>query len=322
VGDTDLFVQSANGRPVMDAARRRTARRPWAASVQGYLFLVPALVVLAAFVLGPGLWVFGLSLFKWDLIGAAARFLGGANYTLLARDPVFWQSLGQTVYFVAVSVPAGMAISLGLALLLNARFPLRGFFRGAVFVPFITPAVATIVIWQWIFNGDYGLLNALLGLMHLPRVAWLTDPRWIMPAVIVYTLWSTAGFNMVIFLAGLSNIAPELQDAARVDGAGRWRVFRHVTWPLLTPTTYFVLLISVINSFKVFNAIYVLTGSPNGVTGGPNRAAMTSGVYLYKQAFEFFRAGYASAISVVLFVIVLALTLLQMAAARQRVFYR
>ena len=306
----------------MDAARRRTARRPWAASVQGYLFLVPALVVLAAFVLGPGLWVFGLSLFKWDLIGAAARFLGGANYTLLARDPVFWQSLGQTVYFVAVSVPAGMAISLGLALLLNARFPLRGFFRGAVFVPFITPAVATIVIWQWIFNGDYGLLNALLGLMHLPRVAWLTDPRWIMPAVIVYTLWSTAGFNMVIFLAGLSNIAPELQDAARVDGAGRWRVFRHVTWPLLTPTTYFVLLISVINSFKVFNAIYVLTGSPNGVTGGPNRAAMTIGVYLYKQAFEFFRAGYASAISVVLFVIVLALTLLQMAAARQRVFYR
>lgn len=302
--------------------RTSTASRAWTTTLQGYLFLIPALALLAVFVLGPGIWVFGLSLFKWDLISSAATFLGGANYTLLARDPVFWQSLGQTVYFVVVSVPVGIAISLGLALLLNARFPLRGFFRGAVFVPFVTPAVATIVIWQWIFNTDYGLLNALLGAFHLPRVAWLTDARWIMPAVIIYTLWSTVGFNMVIFLAGLANIPPDLKEAARVDGAGRWNVFRHVTWPLLTPTTYFVLLISVINSFKVFNAIYVLTGSPGGVTGGPDRAAMTIGVYLYKQAFEFFRAGYASAISVVLFVIILVLTLAQMAASRRRVFYR
>jgi multiple sugar transport system permease protein len=306
----------------LTVSRRRAVPRRWSASLQGYLFLVPALALLAAFVLGPGIWVFGLSLFRWDLISSAAGFLAGGNYRLLARDPLFWQSLGQTVYFVAVSVPAGMAISLGLASLLNARFPLRGFFRGAIFVPFVTPAVATIVIWQWIFNADYGLLNALLGALHLPRVGWLTDPRWIMPAVIVYTLWSTVGFNMVIFLAGLANIPPDLREAAQVDGAGRWSVFRHVTWPLLTPTTYFVLLISVINSFKVFNAIYVLTGSPNGVTGGPNRAAMTIGVYLYKQAFEFFRAGYASAISVVLFVIILAFTLLQMAATRRRVFYR
>jgi multiple sugar transport system permease protein len=307
---------------ILSCSPVKLERRRSAPSLQACLFLLPALVLLLAFVLGPGLWVFGLSLFNWDLISSDAAFLGLGNYAHMLRDPVWWQSLTQTLSFVAVSVPAGMAISLGLALLLNARFPLRGFFRAAVFVPFVTPAVATIVIWQWIFNADYGLLNAALGLVHLPRIHWLTDSHWIMPSVIIYTLWSTAGFNTVIFLAGLANIPPDLQEAARVDGAGRWQVFRNVTWPLLAPTTYFVLLISSISSFKVFNAVYVLTAGPGGVSGGPDRAALTIGVYLYKQAFEFFRAGYASAVSVVLFVIVLALTVIQTRVAGARVFYR
>ncbi|HKC19371.1 MAG TPA: sugar ABC transporter permease, partial [Candidatus Dormibacteraeota bacterium] len=213
-------------------------------------------------------------------------------------------------------------IALGLALLLNTRLAGRSIFRAAVFAPYVTPAVATIVIWEWIFNHDYGLLNSVLVVFHLPKIAWLTDSNAIMPSVIVYSLWATVGFNVVIFLAGLANIPPDLQEAARVDGAGPWQVFRRITWPMLSPTTYFVLLISSIASFKVFNVVYVLTESDAGVTGGPDRAALTIGVYLYKQAFEFFRAGYASAISVVLFAIILVVTLIQMRVASRRVFYR
>lgn len=287
-----------------------------------YAFVAPALLLLLLFVLAPAVWVIGLSFLKWDLIGANPEFVGLGNYTRMLGDPIWWKALWQTCYFVAVSVPAGIALALGLALLLSTRVPLRGFFRAAIFSPFVTPAVATIVIWEWLLNHDYGFFNAVLAYLHLPKVGWLIDPNWAMPSVIIYSLWSTLGFNTVIFMAGLANIPPDLQEAARVDGAGAWSVFRHVTWPLLTPTTYFVLLISSIASFKVFNVVYVFFTGAAGTTGGPDRAAMTIGVYLYKQAFEFFRAGYASAISVALFAIILALTLIQMRIASSRVFYR
>lgn len=291
-------------------------------AAEAYFFLLPALVILLVFVVLPAIWVLVLSLYRWDLISSEATPIGLANYQRMAHDPLWWKSLWQTCYFVAVTVPVGTALALGLALLLNSRLRGRSIFRAAVFAPYVTPAVATIVIWEWIFNHDYGLLNGVLAIFHLPKVAWLTDSSAIMPSVIIYSLWATVGFNMVIFLAGLANIPPDLEEAARVDGAGNWNVFRHVTWPLLSPTTYFVLLISSIGSFKVFNVVYVLTEDNAGVTGGPDRAAMTIGVYLYKQAFEFFRAGYASAISVVLFAIILAVTLIQMQVASKRVFYR
>lgn len=313
---------STSLREITGAASTVAVRRGRWEALQGYSFLTPALVILAAFVLIPAFWVLWLSFYRWDLISSTAELLGLGNYRRLIGDPLWWQSLAQTCYFVVVTVPVGMALAMALALLLHARLPGRGLLRAAIFVPFVTPAVATLVIWQLIFNHDYGLLNAALTALHLPRVGWLISPTWIMPAVIIYTLWATTGFNVVIFLAGLANVPPDLQEAARVDGARGWQVFRHVTWPLLTPTTYFVLLISSIGSFKVFNAVYVLTTGSAGVTGGPDRAAMTIGVYLYKQAFEFFRAGYASAISVVLFAIILALTLVQTRVGGQRVFYR
>ncbi|MGH7911950.1 MAG: carbohydrate ABC transporter permease, partial [Candidatus Dormibacteraceae bacterium] len=246
----------------MTVPRRRGARgRQLRTSLQGYLFVAPAFVLLIVFVAGPAIWVIGLSTFNWDLIGSGV-FAGLHNYVQLVQDPTWWQSFVQTLYFVVVSVPLGMALGLLLALLLNRPILGRSVFRGAVFAPYVTPAVATLVIWQWIFNRSYGLLNALLATFHIPPVGWLIDPRAIMPAVIIYTLWSTVGFSMVIFLSGLANVPDELREAAQVDGAGRWHVFRHVTWPLLGPTTYFVLIISTINSFKVFNAIYILAGSP------------------------------------------------------------
>jgi multiple sugar transport system permease protein len=176
---------------------------------------------------------------------------------------------------------------------------------------------------MWIFNADYGLLNAILGGFHLPKPGWLITPEWIMPAIIIYSTWHYTGVSFILFLAGLSNIPPDLGEAAQVDGATAWRSFWSITWPLLTPTTYFVLIVSVIGSFKVFNVVYLFTVSGSaGATGGPDKAASTIGFYLWQQAFQFYHAGYAGAISVVFFVFLVALTLLQMRALSGRVFYR
>src|SRR5581483_2901675 len=180
------------------AAPRRGVDREGA---QAYLFLSPGLLILVVFVVVPAVWVLVLSFYRWDLIGAEPAFIGLGNYRRMAIDPLWWKSLLQTCYFVAVSVPVGILLSLGLALLLNARLPGRSILRGAIFSPFVTPAVATIVIWEWIFNHDYGLLNGVLAVFHLPKIAWLTSPSWIMPSVILYSLWASVGFNMVIFLS-------------------------------------------------------------------------------------------------------------------------
>jgi multiple sugar transport system permease protein len=287
-------------------------------SVAGYAFLAPAFAILLLFLLVPAVWVFGLSLFRWDLIAENPTFVGLGNFErLLLRDDLWWQSVRQTVYYTAVSVPASMALGLLLALLLRARMPGRHLLRGAVFAPYVTPFVATIVIWQWIFNSDYGVLNAMLGALHLPRPGWIHSQEWIMPAIIVYGVWQHTGLNLVVYLAGLAGIPAETEEAARVDGAGTWNVFRWITWPLLSPTTYFLLFVNLIGSFKVFVPVYVFTTN----TGGPNRAAETIGFYLYQQAFAFFHAGYAGAISVAFFVLILALTAVQLRFFSRRVFY-
>lgn len=281
-------------------------------------FLAPALVILGVFLLVPAVWVLGLSLFRWDLIGNNPGFIGLGNYARMARDSLWWQTLAQTLYYVAVTVPVGTALGLLFAVLLNARLRGRGLLRAMLFSPYITPVVATVIVWAWIYNDQYGVLNSVLTAARLHDVGWLTDSAAVMPAIILYSVWQQTGYVTVIFLAGLSNIPAEMDEAARADGARPWQVFRHVTWPLLTPTTYFVLLISLINSFKVFTPVFVFFGG----FAGPNNAAGTIGWYLYRQAFAFFRAGYASAISVALFAIILLVTLIQMRVSRNRVFYR
>jgi ABC-type sugar transport system permease subunit len=300
------------------AVTRPEGRRFGRSSLAGCAFIAPAFAVLLAFLLVPAVWVFGLSLFRWDLIANNPTFVGLANFErLLLRDDLWWQSVRQTLYYTVVSVPLGMALGLLLAVLLDARLPGRHLLRGAVFAPYVTPFVATIVIWIWIFNPDYGVLNALLGAVHLPRPGWTHSADWIMPAIIMYGVWQHTGLNLVIYLAGLANIPAELQEAARVDGAGPWRVFRRITWPLLSPTTYFLLFVNLIGSFKVVVPVYVFTGN----TGGPDHAAETIGFYLYQQAFAFFHAGYAGAISVAFFLLVLAVAAVQMRFSSRRVFY-
>jgi multiple sugar transport system permease protein len=300
------------------AAAGRAGRLLGRDTLGGYAFIAPAFVILLAFLLIPAIWVFGLSLFRWDLIANNPTFVGLANFErLLLRDDLWWQSVRQTVYYTAVAVPAGMALGLALAVLLDAKLPGRHLLRGAVFAPYVTPFVATIVIWIWIFNPDYGPLNALLGALHLPRPGWTRSSDWVMPAIIIYGVWQHTGLNLVIYLAGLANIPTDLQEAARVDGAGPWRVFWRITWPLLTPTTYFLLFINLIGSFKVVVPVYVFTDN----TGGPDNAAATIGFYLYQQAFAFFHAGYAGAISVAFFALILLVTGIQMRFFSRRVFY-
>jgi ABC-type sugar transport system permease subunit len=293
---------------------RGLGREGW----EGYLFLAPALAIFLLFLVIPTVWVFGLSLFKWDFIGDP-QFVGLRNFQrLLLEDDLFHRSVYQTLYFVAGTVPTGMALSLFIAVLLNAKLPARGFFRAVLYSPYVLPVIATTVLWQWIYNADYGVMNGLLQAVHLPKLGWVRDSQWIMPAIIIYSIWHFTGYNTVIFLAGLANIPPELEEAARVDGANRWQSFWNVTWPLLSPTTYFVLFIAMIGSFKVFVQIYQFTVG----TGGPDRAAETIGFYLYQEAFQHFRAGYASAISVIFFLIIILVTVSQMRFASRRVFYR
>ncbi len=249
---------------------------------------------------------------------ALTSFVGLDNYRYLL-DPTqqsgFLHALATTVYYVVGMVPASVALSLLCALLLYPRVHGWAIFRLLFFLPYVTPAFSTSIIWLWIFNPQVGLLNYVLKLMHLPVVGWVDDPNWAMPSVILYSLWQSAGFNTVIFLAGLTTIPKELQEAARVDGAGTWSVARYIMAPLLTPTIFFVLIVAVIEALKVFTPIYALTG------GGPAGATTTAAFFLYQDAFSYFHLDLATAVAVILFVVIMACTLLQGWMARRWVFY-
>jgi ABC-type sugar transport system permease subunit len=295
--------------------RRIWSRETW----EAYLFLAPGVLVLLVFLVGPAIWVFWLSLQKWNLIEAEPTFVGLANYErLILRDEVFHKAVYNTVFYVVLSVPIGLALGLFFAVLLSARIRGRGFMRGILFSPHIMPFVATITVWVWMFNPEYGILNTILGVLHIHKLKWLTDPATFMPSFIVYSLWSHIGYNTVIFLAGLANLPPDVDEAARVDGANSWQVFWRVKWPMLSPTTYLVLLINLIGAFKVAQQVLVITGG----TLGPNYAGVTIGLDLYYEAFVRFHAGYAGAISVILFVIILAVSAVQVGILSKRVFYQ
>jgi len=293
-----------------------TARLREAGLAYGYL--VPAFAILVLFTIGPFAYVFFASLTHAP--GAATQtFVGLSNYRYLldpGQQSGFLGALGHTLYFTAGVVPASIALSLFCALLLRGKMRGASIFRLLFFIPFVTPALPTSIIWLWIFNPQYGFLNYLLGLLHLPALGWVNDPALAMPSVIIYSLWQSAGFNTVIFLAGLTTIAQDVEEAARVDGASGWAVTRYVTLPLLTPTIFFVFIVSVIESLKVFTQIFALTG------GGPAGATTTVGFFLYQDAFQYFHEDTASAVAVILFGITLVFLLLQLWGSRRWVFYR
>ena len=282
----------------------RTWRRRY--DLNGYLFLAPDLIGTLVFAVGPVLAALALGLFAWDVL-TPPRFAGLDNYRqLLFDDPVFRQVLLNTTYYVLGTVPLRTVLALLLAIALNQQIRGMSLFRAAFFLPTITSAVAAATVWRWIYEPNFGLLNSVLytiGIDHPP--AWISSATWAMPALILLGVWQGLGFQMVIFLAGLQAIPAHLYEAAAIDGATWWDRFRYITVPLISPTTFFVLVISVIGSYQVFDQAFILT------EGGPGYATTTLVYYIYNYAFQFFKMGYAAAIAWVLFAIVFVLTVIQ-----------
>ena len=303
------------------SARPATARRGGFSplrrqeTIAGYLFLLPNILGFLVFSSIPVVATFSISLLDWDLI-RAPRFVGIDNYVkLLTDDAVFRKVLFNTAYYVIGTVPAGIVLSLLLALAMNANVRGIALFRVIFFIPVISASVAVAVMWRWLYNTDYGLINTMLISIGLKGVPWLASTAWAMPAVILMAIWKSLGYNMVIFLAGLQSIPAHLHEAAAIDGANGVQRFRHITLPLLAPTTFFVLVISVISSFQVFDLAFVLT------KGGPGDATNTMVMYIYNQAFQFFHMGYAAAIAWMLFAIIFVITLVQHQLQKRWVHY-
>ena len=264
------------------------------------LFLLPALLGTLIFIIIPVLCSFGLSFAKWDLLNPIT-FVGLENYKNLFNDKVFYQTLVNTIVFAISTSTFGVIIPLILASVLNSKIRGSEFFKTAYFLPFITPMIVIGIVWGWIFDPNIGLLNKLL---HL-HINWLYDVKFAMPALIAVSVWKLIGYNMIIFLSTLSSISQSLFEAAKIDGANSLQTFRHVTVPMLSPTIFFVVIITTISSFQVFDLIYLMT------QGGPFNSTNVLVYSIYQNAFEYFNVGEASAIAYVLFAIILLLTLLQ-----------
>ncbi|MFA5569061.1 MAG: sugar ABC transporter permease [Trueperaceae bacterium] len=265
------------------------------------LFLGPSVVGLAIFTIGPMLASLGLSFTNWDLL-TPAKFVGVGNYQRLMSDAEFWHTLKNTSMFLIGYVPLVLTLGLLVAVLLNAKIPFRQGFRVMYFVPVVTSWVAVALVWKWLFNPVYGLINSGLALLGVTGPAWLFDPNWAMPAVILTSVWKDTGFIMVILLAGLQGIPREYYEAASIDGASRPQSLWSITLPLLTPSLIFCLSISLIGSFQVFDQVYVMT------EGGPAGATMVMVERIVAHAFSYSHMGYASAWSWVLFVLIFAVT--------------
>lgn len=286
-------------------------------SLAAWTFVGPALLVLGVFFALPVLAALLLSLTDFDLYALAdwrnLRFVGLGNYIDLLHTPLFWKSLGNTAYFVIVGVPLSIAVSLGAALLLHApvaRF--RAFFRTALFAPVVTTLVAVAVIWRYLFHTRYGLVNWALEHFGVASVDWLGDPRWAMPTIILLAVWKNFGYNMVIFLAGLQAIPQDLYEAARIDGASRWRQFLHITLPMLGPVLMVVGVITVAGYFQLFAEPYVMT------RGDPLQSTVSVLYFMFEEGFRWWNLGRASAVAFLLFLIILAVTAVMMRFGRRR----
>ncbi|WP_413724065.1 carbohydrate ABC transporter permease [Sodalis sp. RH16] len=268
------------------------------------VFLAPALVGFCAFTLFPAVASLALSFTSWNL-NTLPKWIGLDNYVKMVSDPTAIKVFWNTVYFTVVTVPVLLVIPLLLAIALNQKIAGVRFFRAAYFLPVISSMVAMSMVWQWMYNADFGLINYCLDLVGINGPKWMTDERWAMPAVMITSIWKSIGFNMMLFLAGLQGISSSYYEAAEIDGANVFQKFWNITLPSLRPTTLFVTVITIINSFQVFDQVMVMTG------GGPNRSSSVLVHYIYQNGFQFYRMGYASALGWALTIFVLILTLVQ-----------
>ncbi len=300
-------------------SHRDKAERMWGFIFVG--FVVSGILTFMGFPLLYGIYI---SFFKWSIIGKNPVFLGLKNYASLLNDHLFVQALGNTVKYVIGIIVFCVPLSLLLALLFNREMPFVEGLKIAYYLPVITMMVAIAMVWRWVLSTEYGLLNYFLGFLGIKKVAWLTDPGWAMPGLIIMSIWKGVGFNMVLFLAGLKNIPTVYYEAADIDGAGNLKKFFKITLPLLSPTTFFILLTTVIHSFQIFEqALILFSGGAGGeITGaGPDNACNTLVLYLYNNAFKWQRAGYGSAQAFFLFIILIIFTIIQMRLQKRWVHY-
>ena len=291
----------------------RDMRKQWTA----YLFIAPVFLLFSIFTVFSVGYAFWLSFHKWNILEPAKPFVGFDNYTRLLRDDRFHEATLNTLYYTAASVPLTIVLGLAVALLLNNQIRARGIFRTMFYLPVITPLVIASIIWKWVYNGDYGLLNYYLLKIHLidEPLLWLADKNLAMPSVIITSVWKSVGFAMVVYLAGLQSIPEDYYDAAKIDGATGWRRLRDITIPLLSSTTLFLFVISMLGSFQVFTQIFIMTN------GGPLGKTRTIVWYIYTTAFKDFNMGYAAAMAFALFAMMLVFTLLQFRFLRREIEY-
>ncbi len=284
--------------------------------VHGWLLLTPAAILLVSFTHYPTVATLINSFFSKGNAVRPSRFIGFDNYRSMAEDPIFWKVLGNNLWFALGTIPTSIALAIAMALLVNRAMPGRSFVRMAYFTPTILPMIAVANIWLFFYTPDIGLIDKVLGWFGIAGHNWLGDPSTVLPAIIIMTVWKEAGFFMIFYLAALQNIPPELNEAARLEGASRWYFFRRVLFPLLMPTTLFVLINAVLNSFKLVDHLFVLT------KGGPDNASNLLLYYIFESAFSFFDTPYAATLTVVLLGLLAAMALVQFFVLDRRIHYR
>lgn len=298
-----------------------TSKKKWWETIKGqeaisfYLFILPWLISFILLTLGPILASFILGFMSYDM-ALPPRWIGLVNFKELFQDKLFYKSLANTLYIVILAVPLSMIAAFGMALLLNQKIHGQAFYRTAYYIPSIVPAVASAALWLYVLQPQWGLMNAFLEKLGIPGPGWLASEVWSKPAIIMLMVWSSGG-NMIIYLAGLQDIPKEYYEASQIDGANTFGQFLHVTLPLMTPTIFFTVIMGIISTFQVFSSIFVLTDG----MGGPVNSTLVYLIYLYRNAFAFFRMGYSSAMAWVLFLLILGLTILNFRMARYWVHY-
>jgi multiple sugar transport system permease protein len=304
-------VSTATLKPPPVQRRRRGARRiaglMWRER-SAYAFLAPGLILFSIFTVFALGFAFYLTFREWNILEPEKPFIGLQNYRDMIGDEDFRRSVINTFYFTGASVPLGMALGLGVALLLNQPLRGRSILRTLFFLPVVTPFVVAAIVWKWLYNGDFGPINYYLLKTHLisEPLLWLADKNLAMPAVVLMSVWTSVGFSMVVYLAALQGVPAELYESARIDGAGAWARFRYVTLPMLAPSTLFLMVMGFIGSFQVFTQIYIMT------SGGPVNRTSTMVYYIYEAAFKFYEMGYASTLAYALFLLLLVFTAIQL----------
>ena len=287
-----------------------------------YLFIAPAVILFFIFVLIPVVASFFLSFTKYNVI-SAPRWIGIDNYRqIFFHDPRFWKALRNTGVYVLGVVPVGISFSLLLAVAIDQKIRFKSFYKVMFFMPVVTSVVAVSVIWKWLFAGEkFGLINYWLMKFGISPIDWVMSPSWTLPAIMIMSIWAGLGYNMILILAGLQAIPATFYEVAEIDGAGGWHKFWNITLPLLRPTLIFVLIMSVINSFQVFEQVYIMTGGIGEGVGGVLDSALSLVAYLYERGFQRFEMGYASAIAYILFAIIFLVTWFNLKVVRSKFEY-